>query len=185
MPTKPNPDARMLVTVKDERSHSDGYLVFSAEPCVETCVGGGLRFPLFNTYNGDPGHELTDLRVRAQLDGSCADGEFYGYRAEFQPYSVDLERAQSMVKTLRLIDKRMTALRDRFGYPQDLAGYMAHLVDSLSFDEPRCFLRRVSAEQNMSGTGYREMDTDGLRSWLAHEVNAWRIKHGFVAAEAA
>ena len=56
----------------------------------------------------------------------------------------------------------MTALSDRFGYPQDLETFLSHLADALGITgQP--FVRRVTEDQDYEGHGHRSMDADSLR----------------------
>lgn len=171
---KSKPDVRFITTIKSE-SIGDPYLIFGAE--VGVMEGHELCFP---QYRDDPGVELVDLTVRAQMDSHST--AFYGWGATFKPYSVNLAKAESMVKVLRSIDKRLAALSERYGYEQDLAAYMARLAEAVGATESMSFARRVKGEQDMNGTGYRWMNTDYLRSWIDTEVKAWRVQRGLVAA---
>jgi len=182
-PKAEKPDTRFITNLEDQHCGGFGgsYLIFTAEVCVQTWEGP--RFPSFSTYSPEPGSELTGLVVRAQLD-STAKG-FYGFRAEFKPYAVDLGMAESMVKVLRKIERRMSDLATRFGYPADLAAYMGHLASALDASQSHCFGQRVKGDADINGTGYRWMDVDWLRVQTNKEADEWRTKHGYVVANAA
>lgn len=169
---KPKPDVRFIVNLKSE---SSDYLIFTAHAAIMEGRG-----PCFPQYSDEPGYELVDLEARAQLDAHSTS--MYGWRAEFKPFTVDKAKAESMLKVLRLIDKRLDALAERFGSPQDLADYMARLAEALGATERQCFARHVKGDQDMNGTGYRWMDTDYLRHHISTEVTRWRVVKGLVAA---
>lgn len=182
MPTKPKPDVRFILDLKDDSMGNcmgGAYFIATLEAAI--CQPNGeLTFP---QYRDEPGRELVGLVIRAQLD-RCA-GDFYGFRPTFKPYEVTLENADSMLKVLRRIDKRTRELAERFGYPRDLAAYMGHIADALGADHRQPFCRRVTGDSDMSGTGYRWMDVDYLRDHLATAASEWRTKHGYTITAAA
>lgn len=169
MPAKPKSDVRFSITF--EESHE--YLHCHVEAWVMT--DDGLRRAL---YRFDEGWNIADLVVRGQVDRLST--HLYGYRASFRPYDVDLDRAEMMVKTLRLIERNMAKLQERLGYPTDMAGFLSHLALALDTTETRCFGRRVpkGSAQDMNGTGYRWMDTDDLRRHITDEIEKWRTAYG-------
>lgn len=181
--TKPTLDARWIIDIKDESSMGDPFLRFTANIAVMT--DDGLRNPQFSAWNhGDPGGHLADLTVRAQVSRGLDHGGFYGYRAEFAPYSVNLDLATSIAKVLRMIERKMEALSARHGSPTDLAAYMAGLSDAIGAAESQCFGRRTQASHDLDGSGFRWMDTNYLRFYLNEQVDAWRTRHGIVRSAA-
>ena len=122
-----------------------------------------------------PVRALKGLKVRAQMDDHSR--EFYAYRVMFADADVTLQDAERMLPVLRRLDKKMTALSDRFGYPQNLETFLSHLADALGITgQP--FVRRVTDDQDYEGHGHRSMDTDSLRWWLADQVKTWRERYG-------
>jgi hypothetical protein len=119
---------------------------------------------------------LKGLRVQAQMDDHSA--ACYGYRVHFgaEHDQLDLREAERILPVLRRIDRKMTALSDRFGYPRDLETFLSHLADALGITG-KPFVRRVTDGQDYEGTGHRSMDTDALRYWLADETSKWRERH--------
>lgn len=78
------------------------------------------------------------LTVRGQCNPFAKDEKpyFYGYRVHFANIDVVTENyAESMLRVLRMINRKMAKLADRFGYPQDLASYLLHLADVLGITE--------------------------------------------------
>jgi hypothetical protein len=126
---------------------------------------------------------LKGLRISAQMDDTS--GRFYGYRLGYHDLEVDLRTAETILPVLRRLDKRMTALSDRFGYPQDLVQFLAHLADALGLTG-QAFIRTLDAGQaDYEGHGQRSMDVDSLRSWLNDQTRAWRDKHHITEPDAA
>jgi hypothetical protein len=174
---KIKPDVRFIVQVDDQND----YLIATFHAAVKV-PSGALEYP---QYRDEPGREFVDLVVRSQLDRTRTSGEFYGWRPTFKPWELDLERAESMVKVLRSVDRRLRELSDRFGWPQDLAAFMGHMADAVGATSTRPFARRATGDQDITGTGYRYMDVDDLRRHLAEQANEWLVKHGCVRQDAA
>lgn len=171
MPAKIKPDVRFILRLEDRHD----YLIATFEAAVKV-ASGALEFP---QYRDEPGRELVDLTVRAQLDPSRTSGEFYGWRPAFKPWELDLDRAESMVKVLRQVDRRLRELSDRFGWPQDLAAFMGHMADAVGATTKQPFARRATGDHDITGTGYRYMDVDDLRHHLADQGEKWLVKHGY------
>jgi hypothetical protein len=127
---------------------------------------------------------LENLRASAQFDD---DGpRTYGHEIEYDEHRpLTLYRAEQMIPWLRKFDKGMSAVRERFGYPQDFADFLAHFAAVLVPKVARPFWRSLTAEErNIEGTGYRAMDTEALRCWLRSEMTEYRKNAGLpVAAE--
>jgi hypothetical protein len=108
--------------------------------------------------------------------------DWYGWRVSYaEPYRVELPEAEAMVTVLRRIDRGMRRLAERYGSPADLAAFMSHLADVLGC-RTAAFGRRVTAEHDFDGTGYRWMDADALRYWLGSETRTWDAAHGTAEA---
>jgi len=182
MTATPKADARFIIDVKDESSFGDAFLRFTANIAVMT--GEGLRNPSFDSWRDEPGGHLADLSVRAQVSAGLDGGGFYGYRAEFTPFSVNLALATSMAKVLRSIDRKLEAAADRRGSPVDLADYMSRLAEAIGATESWCFARRTQASHELDGSGFRWMDTDALRHHLNDQIDQWRTRHHIVRSAA-
>lgn len=180
MPKKAEkPTLRIVVATEDQGDSFSRYLIFTGHVYVLSDAG-----ELLNPQSSwDPGYEIADLTVRAQMHPNGAG--FYGYRAEYKPFCVDLAKAESMTRVLRRIGKRMTELDGRFGYVQDLPTFMGRLAEALAITERQCFARRVRGDADINGTGYRWMDVDNLRCHLDTEVAAWCSRHGYTVETAA
>jgi hypothetical protein len=170
---------RMLVTVAERDSYgSDHYLHFTGRLVVQH--DGELRGA--DRY-AERERGLQDLTVTAQRDTSAK--HFYGFEVSYrEPYSVRLEDAELMVKVLRKIRRRMDQLREKWGYPTDIAMFAAHAMSALTA-APQPFLRRVPPERDFAGTGYHAMNADGLRWFVADEVAKWEKERGIRSEDGA
>lgn len=182
MPSKPKPDLRFTITVKDEPSFGDPFLMFSAH-VVYVLPGEGVRSPLFGSDREHGAHEFDSMLVSAQMSAGFGDA-FYGYDAHFhQPFAVRLSQAEAMVRILRRVERRLGDLAGRFGYPEDLAAYMGRVAEAIGCPESRCF--GIRSSESWDGTGYRWQDVDGLRHHLRREIKTWQDKHGIATPAAA
>jgi len=123
---------------------------------------------------------LDGLKVSAQADNHSGDDNgFYGFELTFEPSrKPTLHELERILPVMRRIDKRMTALRDQYGYPRDLAAYLSYLATAVCPGVKRPFIRRVDDGHDIEGTGYRSMDTEALRWWVDRELKRWREKVG-------
>lgn len=174
---KPKPDVRFILHLEDQHD----YLIATFHASVKV-ASGALEYP---QYRDEPGRELVDLVVRAQLDRTRTAGEFYGWRPTFKPWELDLERAESMVKVLRHVDRHLRDLSDTFGWPQDLAAFMGHMASAVGTTSKQPFARRTTGDQDITGTGYRFMDVDDLRHHLGDQAKQWLVRHGCVRQDTA
>jgi hypothetical protein len=70
---------------------------------------------------------LADFRITCQLDPG--GHEPYGFRAEYRDcYSVDLQRAEEMVKLLRKIDRELRKMSEAEGPPETFSAYVVRVA---------------------------------------------------------
>jgi len=189
---KTDVDLRLFVRVESSNSFGDRYAHVYVQPVV--LARGKFGRQEYDAYDVDSYEidgvpegvsALKGLRVKAQMDTSTARGAspWYAYRVHFDGGQVDVREAERILPILRRLDKRMTVLSDRYGYPRDLETFLAHLADALGLTgQP--FVRRVDAEADYEGHGHRSMTVDSLRYWLQDQVKAFRERYGIETADA-
>lgn len=97
--------------------------------CYLTEAGELRNFVSSGSLAEDP---YDGLRITALADANADLGDTYGWRAEYRDiFSVDLHRAESMVKTLRKITRGMEKLNAELGYPETFASYAARVAKVL------------------------------------------------------
>lgn len=75
---------------------------------------------------------LRDLKVNAAL-ASNMEPVSYGWSVEYrEPYTVDLQRAEQMVKALRQIGRRQDKVHELIGRPATFGQYLARAAQALS-----------------------------------------------------
>lgn len=178
------PDLRILVTTKSDTSFGH-YLTAAAH--VVYLNDQGVRSPMFE-YRDDGIGEYADLALTAQLsdyERTITSTEFYGAGLAFeQPHSVKLTRAESMVKLLRRLERRLEKANEQLG-STDYAGMCARLAVAVGCKDryPLGIYDRAQVFPT-TGSHYKWMDTDALRSHLAKTVQEWMTKHGITIREA-
>jgi hypothetical protein len=170
------PDIRFIINLAEDNTFGDHVLKVNVNVVVMTAEG--IRNPQFG-YSDDTGAgQYADLEIRGLYSASSED--FYGRDPEyFQPYSVDVRRADSMAKTLKRIYASLKRQDERLGAPTDFAAYAARLAVALGCQERACFGRRESERNGStySENYYRWMDTDSLRMHLGNKTREWRQKY--------
>lgn len=167
-------DIRMILKVSRERGYS---IVTMAAQVVTLDADGKVRNPLWDgewSAKTSPADAYDSLIVAAQHNTDDDEGpRWYGWEARYHyPYAVDLDRATAMVRTLKRINVRLTAIAAKYGSPDTLAAYIARVADALGATAPSPFGVRVDRDRDYNGTGFRWMDADGLASYLAGELAA-------------
>jgi hypothetical protein len=78
------------------------------------------------------GLRLEDLRVRSQGNESDRSRSLYGWEViGHDVYTVDLPKAEALVKTLRTIHARMTRLDEKLGRPTTYGAYLARVAAAI------------------------------------------------------
>lgn len=123
-------------------------------------------------------NQWADLVVAAQMGDSHGHGDFYGRDITFAPHRVNAQRAESMAKVFRSLERKMTDSDARLGYPTDFASYLARVAIAIGMPEVRCF----GKPSQIHADGHTWLDVDGLRYHLAEAVRTWRAKWGLADA---
>lgn len=170
MSTKP--DIRFIVSTKTTANFDDSrYLHVTANVVVVTAEG--IRNPLFDSYANEGAGHLDGYQVTAQMDNTS--NRFYGFRADFGDlYRVGLKRAESMVKVLRKIDRHLAKLDVKYGYVTDVSAFAARVADAIGSTDAHCFGIKSTNGWSHDDSGYRWLDTDGLRGHLDQQVKEWQ-----------
>jgi hypothetical protein len=174
-------EIRFIVDVRPSKYSDHGrldavlYPVYIEDGKIRNCSWSSL---------GDRGADLADLRVEGWVDrDSVNKDDFYwgghGYNSiEYREvYTIDQARAESMVKTLRRINRKMDALEKKWGYAQDFAQFCGYLAVAIANSSGAVFARRVPN----SGRGwsyddseYTWLDSNSLRYYFKDELRKWR-----------
>lgn len=100
----------------------------------------------------------------------------HGFRVLYQqPYSVDLKEAEVLVKTLRTVERRLDAARERDGAPADFPAFVRRAARALGID-----LITFPTEPNQSSRydqgSYRTLPLEGGLYHLETVIRAWERK---------
>jgi hypothetical protein len=178
---KPKPDIRLLVSTEDTNSFGDQTLRLTVNVVVLT--DDGIRNPSFGWSDETGAGDLANLQVDAWL-GKRDSTWLWPREVEYRSvYDVDLRRAESMVKTLRRINKRFNAMSERYGYPQDLAGWLNYLANAVGATKTAVFGYLVKRDPHTAINAYDDGDyrwvgVNELRYHLDKVARDWRDKHG-------
>jgi hypothetical protein len=127
------------------------------------------------THVDAPAPELKDLAITAYLDDTGDKNAWFGFSTEYvESHRVDLDRAESMTKTLRRLRRDLDRQQDTYGYATDLPTYVARVVVALKLDG---IAVRHPDRGGIFPTGepYRFMTgADSFRYWLDDQVKALR-----------
>jgi hypothetical protein len=172
----------LIPTVKRESWKPDG-LTFRADIChwaIDRYAADHhhvMWTPDHDVWNGQklidaPAPELKDLSVTAYLDDTGDENAWFGFSTEYvEPHRVDLDRAESMAKTLRRLRRDLDRQRDTYGYTADLPAYVARVVVALKLDG--IAVRHPDGGIFPTGEPYRFMTgADSFRYWLDDQVKA-------------
>jgi hypothetical protein len=170
--TATTPDVRFLVNVAPNqydptRLDATVYPVIIEDDKIRNCQWSWL---------GDRGAEYADLKVVGWLDKGSSSGDFYcGEPLEYREiFSLDVRRAESMVKTLRRLTKKIDALKAKYGEPQDFAGYLHYLALAVSGGAPR-FARKTSGRGwSYDDSEYLWMDSTALRYHFLQKIREFK-----------
>ena len=167
---------RFTITVRPPTYGSDnGRLEAVVHPVI---IEGGKIRNLSWGY-GSEGGDLADLQANAWIDKTF-DREGFIFQTsdclEYREvYSINERRAESMAKTLRLLNRRISKLIEKFGYPQDFAAYLGYLAQAVGCKDRNAFARRISNNGWSYDDGeYRWMDVDALRYHLDEKIREWK-----------
>jgi hypothetical protein len=123
----------------------------------------GVRNPSLTAYEREL-RPLGDLAITAYRNPSVSGDNWYGYELEYHsPFRVNLQQLEFMVKFMRKVNAKLAKFDEQWGRADDLAGFCARAVQAIGGKPPFGIYHR---EVQISGTHYRWVDVDGLRSWL-------------------
>jgi hypothetical protein len=115
------------------------------------------------------GVSVADLRIEAYASDNMKDRQSYGWHVRYRDcYSIDAARAGHMAQTLARLDKRLNAMNEAEGRPEDFAGYVVRVARALGITQ--YVAQRGEGHGTFYGDNdYRHMDGGAavslLRSW--------------------
>lgn len=131
-----------------------------------------VRNPSFTGYFDDTLGHLDGFVISAYYSPEMG---WYGYSAEYRDiYSIGLDRAELMVKTLRKLTKKLDADQRAYGYVTDFPTYCVRVAEAIGakLDGTTFGLDAPKGQHVwMSGDRYRWADVDSLRSRLNDLAN--------------
>lgn len=162
-------EVRLLVSV--DVSHDPGFSPVMRLVVSPVYVGeeGWLRN--FTDLWGD--EPLADLRISAQADYASEDA--YGWRVEYaQPYSVDLGRAEVMVKLLRKIQRGLDRMERDLGYAESFGAYVARVGKLLGASRYGWESDNGERSWQYSDNTYRWTDAVGMGLHVSRVVSEFK-----------
>lgn len=142
--------------------YSPPVLSLSAAPVMLSNTGEVRNFSTVG-FDADP---LGDLHVSAQLDRVATNGQPYGFKVEYrEAFSVDLRRADAMVKTLRKVERGLTRIQTELGYAETFPAYLARVAKVLGIKQ---FGWRIGDRDGplYEHNRYHWTDASGLSSYV-------------------
>lgn len=132
---------------------------------------GDLCRPRWDTYREASYsiRHLSDFTVRAFLTPSTAAVP-YGIRHCYTPHELELDQAETIVKTLRRLRRGLDAIERNEGHlPQgDYAGYLIRIGRVLRLDTYH--VRNSPTERETTGQFWRPTDSAGLQTWVTERI---------------
>ena len=126
---------------------------------VKVTADGTIRNFSTGSWDIEP---LADFQLSASVDRSVDSSAPYGWTAEYRnAFSVDLRRAEQMIKLLRKVDRGMEKLRGEWGYPATFPVYVsrvAKIIGATSFG----FAVDKGRGWSYDDGEYRWTDVDGM-----------------------
>ncbi len=149
----------------------DKYATDTTTPVLHDPDGYGI--------DGATDRALTGLTITAQADDNSmkTPAPWYAWKVAYGRRQVELADAEQIIPVLRKIKRRMDKLTRELGSPATLAQFATYAASAVT-TERSPFLRAVPAAQDFAGTGYHEMDADGLAYHLNSDATEWRKNHG-------
>lgn len=139
-------DKQIVMVVEVYTHQPSDFLHVSARPAyLNYEIGHPYSFRFFDEYTHSDECQLAGLVVDAQGDIK-EDTPLYAERLHYRdPHSVELRRAEWMVKCLRRIDRRLDSMYQEFGPP---GNYTQHLVRVASILKSNGFIVRTPGYAN-------------------------------------
>src|SRR5690242_2210905 len=124
------PDVRLLIRADAVRL-GDVVVVEVVPVRYDRDNFGARRVQKIWYLPSDPLNYLAGLRIAAEVN-FAADGQLYGYRVEYSAVaSIGLERAETMTKALRKIQRSLARATESRGQPNSFAEYLARVAAAL------------------------------------------------------
>lgn len=103
-----------------------------ARICKVEFVGRSEDFSRLEATNSPLDH----LIVRAQITPEFVKDGFYGYSVQAHDLCTSsYEVLESVAKVMRQIEKKMSAMNDKFGWPTSFSEWLVRLCDILKIDQ--------------------------------------------------
>jgi hypothetical protein len=154
----------VLVLSVDQRFRTDSTRLVGR--FYHLAEDGGFRRTLGDRF--EDGAEFADFEVSALVK---AEYGVFGLSAEYRDvYSVDVFRAESMVKLLRKVNKGLERLNSERGWvdSNDFAGYALRVAEVLGVRE--FYVENGERESRISGQRERRTDGAGVQLWVQQRV---------------
>jgi hypothetical protein len=160
------PTLRITATVVDfQYDHDKG------KHCVRNILDG---------FGGDDG--LANLQASAhsyKSDPATDDSAFFiGYAPEYRtPYSVELERAEAMVRTLRKIKRALDKDSETYGTASNFAEWLPRFARAVGVKDKHPFIIRQGKQTAMYDEGdYAERSADHAQRWISDKLSEFNGK---------
>lgn len=109
-----------------------------------------------------------EVYTTARRDGQ--NGYWHANLEFSQPYTVTLERAESMARVLRTTRKGLTALETRFGVASSIGGWFAYVAEAIKADAVRVPAGKILHD----GRNYRQGPAGDMVYHINRNVEAWK-----------
>lgn len=150
----------LLPTLDDD--HSDG-----ARRLVAAAVSVDEHGHLYQPRDHGTPEEvaLADFRITAFLDSS--EEHAWGFSHGYQPYLVDLDRAETIVRTLRKIAKGLDKATAERGHVTDFADYLFRVAKILRIRS--FYLRNSDRRREITGQAFAQVDATSIQHWVREQ----------------
>lgn len=115
---------RHEVVLKVDSKREDGFFKVVGRVCFWDDSTRKIVWPEHQS-------EFDGLMVNSTSNRTMPSSLSYGWDVEYQVYSVDLRRAETMVRLLRRVNKAMDRLNDQFGYAATFGAYTLRAAKAL------------------------------------------------------
>lgn len=154
-----------LVLTTDQRHP---YFHIKAHPVLLTDDTGDVR-----GANDVTGYDLRDFTVTAQAD--CDSRErtnLYGWAARFEDvYAVDARKAESMLRTLKMVDRKLEKFDAEWGRPDKFSTFVIRAAKAIG---ARRLIVRRSGSALYGTADYRHMDFSEGADLIDYWERQWK-----------
>lgn len=171
--TTTKPDVRMLVDVYSPSGASD-YL--TAKVTLVYVSDGHIRNPQFSGYDPEKVAHLANLSIEGQASKDSTSFYFSWDAVRYeQLYGVTLRHAESMVRTLKKVEKFLEKATDIDGHPVDFAQYVTRVALALGIKEGNFIACKVGGSSwSYDENTYRWLNEYELRDYLRTRLDQWK-----------